>query len=138
MTATDSDADIAGQDRGYPSFASWADAVLSDVPSEVCAFCFNLEETKHHWTIDLAGTTSLVAEDADWAVDPAFGPVGELRVGRQAELSDWPGMLALSHEWVQRYVADDRLGAQRLRTSMRVADGCGDGDLETVWPSRTR
>lgn len=118
----------------FDRVSKWLDRALEqDVSDEVVAFCFNLyEDDDNKWSMELIGTDSFDADDADWGCDEVtdFGT----RENCYTWESDrgWDEILSEMISILKSYLESGTYAAL-LKGRSGVGVGFVDGDIEIVY-----
>lgn len=110
----------------------WIDNVFENtLPEQVIAIAFNLyEDENNQWSIEMVGTSSFDAEDADWACDEVFDTRDDLQSWTQE--SKWEEILQEVTCKIKRYIETGRY-SEKLKSYQGVGVGFVDGDITIVY-----
>lgn len=118
----------------YKQIEKWIDGVLSsDIPEEIEAFCFNLnEEDGDTWSMELVGTESFDLEDEDWVCDEVTDFGSRDNPFRWKEKAKWKKVLKEVTAVIKEYLEKGKYCGV-LKSRKGVGIGFVDGDLEILY-----
>ncbi|MYN02918.1 hypothetical protein GTP41_12485 [Pseudoduganella sp. DS3] len=120
-------------------FSEWVMlAVGSGVPTEVCAFCFNLYDRSDDglFSVELIGVDEFDADDGDWACSEVWAPVNSrIEIPLAFSGNDWRSCLDEMADLLNQLLASGSAAAQILKSRQAIAVGFVDGDLDVLWLS---
>lgn len=118
----------------YRKFERWVNASLEKgVPSQVCAFCFNLYEDvpDGRYSVEIVGASSFDKDDSDWACDEVF--TNRENPLRWTTSKSWDKVQLDVEVLIRKYLQHGKY-AQLLRSKKGVACGFVEGELELILP----
>lgn len=118
----------------FEEISKWLDDALNqDIPDEVIAFCFNLyDDGNHKWSVELIGTESFDADDADWGCDEVtdFGTRENCYTWKAVK--EWDEILREMTDILKEYLVSG-VHADILKEKSGVGVGFVDGDMEIIY-----
>lgn len=118
----------------YHKFERWVNASLKKgVPSQVCAFCFNLYEDvpDSRYSVEIVGTSSFDKDDSDWACDEVF--TNRENPLKWKSQKPWDEVLIDVEGLIRKYLQHGKY-SQLLRSKKGIGCGFVEGDVEILFP----
>ena len=113
---------------------NWIDNVLiKKIPDDVVAFCFNLyDDGNYNWSMEIVGTESFDAEDADWACDEITDFDTRTNPLSWIDKVEWKDVLKKVTLILEKYIEKGKF-SNILNSVNGVAVGFVDGDINIIY-----
>ena len=128
------------------TFNAWLYNALtaSPIPSEVKAYCFNLNspsgyEEEGIFGIELIGSPEYIPDDEDLACEEIWEPLErDLLIPLLYSTTNWEICLKKMHHLIELFLLSDNDASILLKQRDAVAIGFVDGNLDMIWVKKIR